>query len=83
MPTVDQTCGHDHMLSKDTFSCFMSFIHMEVFPSCTNLFIKLRIFYCIYILAHISFHSKYGYQIHKYHEKQQLLENRVMPNEAQ
>jgi len=33
-------------------------------------------------LYRISFHLNYGYQIHKYHEKQQLLENRMIPNEA-
>jgi len=36
-----------------------------------------------YSLAHISFHLNCGYQIHKYHEKKQLLENKMIPNEAQ
>jgi len=41
---------------------------------------KLDILYCIqvqYFLAYIYFHSKYGYQTCKYHEKGQLLEIRM------
>ena len=35
------------------------------------------------LCTHISFRSKDEFQIRKYHEKEQLLANRMVPNEAQ
>ena len=52
--------------------------------SCTDLFTMTQdIFYCITLYTQISFHSKYEYQIHEYHQKEKLLEDKVVLNEGQ
>ena len=78
----------------NTISCYkiwlqiISAYHMEKFAEIwlqLHRFVhsKAVYFYCISFLAQISSHSKYGFQIHKYHEKEQLLENRMIPIEVQ
>jgi len=40
-------------------------------------------FYCITLYTDISFHSQDEYQIRRYHQKEQLLEDKVILIEAQ
>ena len=44
---------------------------------------KLHSFYCTDTLYSHIFYSKDEFQIRKYHKKEQLLANRMVPNEAQ
>ena len=65
-----------------------SFIHIkkfaEIWSSCTNLFtISCIVSIVLAFCTGISFHSKDEFQIRKYHKKEQLLANRMVPNEAQ
>ena len=56
----------------------------EIWSSCTNLFtISCTVSIVLTLCTHISFHSKDEFQIRKYHEKEQLLTNRMVPSEAQ
>ena len=56
----------------------------EIWPSFTDLFtISCIVSIVLTLCTHISFHSKDEFQIHKYHEKEQLLANRMIRNEAQ
>ena len=56
----------------------------EIWSSCTDLFtISCTVSIVLTLCIHISFHSKDEFQIRKYHEKEQLLTNRMVPSEAQ
>jgi len=52
-------------------------------PAAPIFFYKIVIFYCITLCTHISFRSKYEYQICEYYQKEQLLEDKVMLIETQ
>ena len=56
----------------------------EIWSSCTALFtISCVVSIVLTLCTHISFRSKDEFQIRNYHEKEQLLANRMVPNEAQ
>ena len=56
----------------------------EIWPSFTDLFtISCIVSIVLTLCTRISFHSKDEFQIRKYHEKEQLLANRMVRNEAQ
>ena len=56
----------------------------EIWSSCTDLFtISCIVSIVLTLCTRVSFHSKDEFQIRKEHEKEQLLANRMVPNEAQ
>ena len=55
----------------------------EIWSSCTDLFtISCIVSIVLTLCTHISFHSKDEFQICKYHEKEQLLTNGMVPSEV-